>query len=109
MGTAVEIMTRQLEVQAREITELRSRAGPPTPKLEQLRPYQQVSHQELALLREAQVAGKYDKFPGQLPVVCLDMAGRPVTTYFGDPGACWNQFNIGHRYVRGFNTNSSNR
>jgi hypothetical protein len=43
--------------------------------------------------------------PGQLrAVVTNDSSGRPVTRYYGDPNACWDQFNLGVRYVRRFIT-----
>jgi len=100
MSTAQAVMLRQLEEQAKELSELRSRVGPPTPKLENIKPHQQVSYQELALLREAQVAGKYNNFRGNRAVICMDAANRPVTYTFGDPNATWDQFNIGHKYIR---------
>lgn len=93
MSTAQEIMSRQLDEQAKELAEFRRRAGPPLPKLEQIKPYQQVSPQELSLLREAQLSGKYNNFQGgQRAVIHLDGANRPITQYFGDQNACWNQF-----------------
>jgi hypothetical protein len=104
MSTAQDVMMRQIEAQNKELNEFRRRAGPPLPNLEQIKPHQLVSYQELKLLREAQTAGKYDTFKGQREVVCNDAAGRPISYTFGHPGSTWDQFNVGHRYVRGFNT-----
>jgi hypothetical protein len=107
MSTAQEIMARQIEEQTKELNEYRRRAGPPLPKLEQIKPHQQVSMQELNLLREAQLAGKYDNFHGSpRPVVHLDAAGRPITHYFGPPSSCWDQVAMGFKFIRGFNTRS---
>jgi hypothetical protein len=43
--------------------------------------------------------------PGEIhATVVNDASGRPITSYRGDPNACWDQFNPGVRYIRGFNT-----
>ncbi len=36
-------------------------------------------------------------------VATADATGRKITKYFGDPNACWDQFNPPLRFVRGFN------
>jgi hypothetical protein len=45
--------------------------------------------------------------PGELRAVATpDASGRTITRYFGDPGACWSQFNPPVRHVRRFMTPS---
>jgi hypothetical protein len=44
--------------------------------------------------------------PGELRAVATaDATGRKITKYFGDPAACWDQFNPPHKYVTRFMTN----
>ena len=46
--------------------------------------------------------------PGVLiPQKITDSAGRTITKYIGDDGACWNQFNPPIRHVRRINTPGS--
>jgi hypothetical protein len=41
--------------------------------------------------------------PGQLRTIATpDASGRVITRYFGDPNACWDQFNPPVRYLRRF-------
>ena len=43
--------------------------------------------------------------PGQLrAITTLDAANRPITRYYGESSACWDQFNPPHRYITRFNT-----
>jgi hypothetical protein len=42
--------------------------------------------------------------PGQLrAITTMDASNRPITRYYGESSACWDQFNAPYRYVRGFN------
>ena len=43
--------------------------------------------------------------PGELRgIATADQSGRQITRYYGDPNACWDQFNPPIRYVRRFIT-----
>jgi hypothetical protein len=100
MSTAREIMAQQLEDQAKELNELRRRAGPKLPKLEEIAPGKVVSPQELRLLQEAQHLGKFDKFRGLREVILNDIGGRPIRHWFGNERAAWSPFEGDERRVR---------
>jgi hypothetical protein len=52
-----------------------------------------------AAMKEAEHPTQYAK--GELrAVVRNDSAGRPITRYYGDPNACWDQFNPQTRFAR---------
>jgi hypothetical protein len=101
-ATAIDQMLAQNAQLVRENAELRRRAPPLPPRLDELRNGQHVTDQQLVALRAEQRRGQFAS--GLLrEVVTVDRTGRQSSHFFGDPGACWDQFKTPAKAVRGFN------
>jgi hypothetical protein len=90
VSTATEVLLRENERSTLEVQELRLRAPPLPPRLDELRPGQEVTEQQLAALHRAQRSGALKFKDDQLvEVFTTDRVGRRVKHFFGDPAAVW--------------------